>query len=326
MLAPFAEALRTFQAKALNPATVAEYQRLDQLLRSRMDAENTIGLREVILATHSKNTLFKRLAAVQYMLLSRVAGLAASLPMGEATTTQQALEISWLQAEWQELLSINPTQLANPRRRQSKRRAIRGLPDDWREQLCLRMGRSKYRDAVLVMALSGCRPAELVKGVRVTLVDEQHLRIDMQGAKVTQLNGQPHRMLILDGTTPTFLQQLLLGLLQEQGGSLYAEIDSAKNLTKAITRYAQWLWPKHRHDITAYCFRHGFSSDQKGRLSPAELAACLGHRSTRTQKRYGQRQQSKGRHSADILKVAASYLPRQQEPHIPPSPDRSVGP
>ena len=74
----------------------------------------------------------------------------------------------------------------------SKRRDLRGLPEDWRERLVARM--PKYRSAALTSAVARCRPKELKKGVQLAIVGRM-LIATINGAKVTEKAGQPWRRL-----------------------------------------------------------------------------------------------------------------------------------
>ncbi|MBF3288569.1 hypothetical protein HKT38_30740, partial [Pseudomonas aeruginosa] len=57
--------------------------------------------------------------------------------------------------------------LENTVRRKSKRSDLKYLPGNWREQLYKQLQGSKYELAYLVEAVSGCRPGELEKSVKV---------------------------------------------------------------------------------------------------------------------------------------------------------------
>jgi hypothetical protein len=83
-------------------------------------------------------------------------------------------------------------------RRRSKRVALGGLPPDWREQLCHRGSTGRYADALLLAALSGCRPSELERGIEVSRVvspvtGQSLIEIVIDGTKVKKMQGQPIR-------------------------------------------------------------------------------------------------------------------------------------
>ena len=71
--------------------------------------------------------------------------------------------------------------------RHTKRQDMKGLPADWREQIISRM--PTYSMAALTAAVTGCRPAELVHGVKLSIVDGM-LFAYIKGAKVDVENGK----------------------------------------------------------------------------------------------------------------------------------------
>lgn len=90
--------------------------------------------------------------------------------------------------ELEELYNAAPNglPLVTTKPRQSKRRLGRGLPNDWREQLASRL--KNWQTQFLVAAITGCRPAELLKGVTLK-VDADYLVAEIVGAKLTAHSG-----------------------------------------------------------------------------------------------------------------------------------------
>lgn len=78
----------------------------------------------------------------------------------------------------------------------SKRRYLGRMPAGWRQAIveAAPVG-SEYYTPLLVMALTGVRPAELKKGVSVTITAQGCLLITIKGAKVSTTTGQPERRL-----------------------------------------------------------------------------------------------------------------------------------
>ena len=66
----------------------------------------------------------------------------------------------------------------------SKRVRLRGLPQNWREQMFagLREG-SKYQDIVAVLSATGARPEEFVNGIKISIGKGETLHFDIGGAK-----------------------------------------------------------------------------------------------------------------------------------------------
>lgn len=167
----------------------------------------------------------------------------------------------------------------NAQIRHTKRRSLRGLPPEWREQLVNAAAGSKYADQVRVMALCGCRPAELEKGILIRR-DGDELVIGIEGAKVSKRTGggQSWRELRIAADHP-----LAAGL---QDGRY--SVPSARAIENAVDHYGKKLWPNRAELISAYTLRHAAATDFKAAdLNQVEIAAALGHASTATMDRYG---------------------------------------
>jgi integrase len=167
----------------------------------------------------------------------------------------------------------------NAQIRRTKRRSLRGLPPDWREQLVHASARSRYALQIQVMTLCGCRPEELAKGVLIRREGDE-LVIGIEGAKVSKRTGggQPWRELRIAADHP-----LATGLPDGK-----YSVPNAKAIENAIDHYGKKLWPRRAEPISAYSLRHAAASDFKAAgLAQVEVAAALGHASTATMERYG---------------------------------------
>lgn len=188
---------------------------------------------------------------------------------------------------------------ASPRKKQretGKRKSLRGLPDGWRERIWACAQRSKYRDALAVTMLTGCRPAELVKGVEILVADDSGLDVEIQGAKLTRYSGQALRCLGYSRNAAPwrlYLQQLVassgkpsltISLLESQ----------KKRFCDAVRTWSKKLWPRRRNGLSPYSFRHLFAGHTKkaSRGEVVTVAEALGHRSTKTQRNYGTAKQA----------------------------------
>ena len=184
-----------------SPNTEHDYLRLAQTLLTRAKTADG-GLFGAVSDTRRPTTFQKRIAALRFTLQSRQLELLDSIV--EPVTPELA-------QKWQRLLDeqIDHTQavielrrqglVGHRARRRSKRVALGGLPPDWREQLCLRGSTGRYADALLLAALTGCRPSELEGGIEVSRVvnpmtEQPLIEIVIDGTKVKKLQGQPIRM------------------------------------------------------------------------------------------------------------------------------------
>lgn len=199
----------------------------------------------------------------------------------------------------------------NPNRKTSKRKTLAGLPPDWREQV---IGALKEADRVpaVVLALTGCRPAEFREGV---LLEREggDLKVTIFGAKVSSLTGggQERRVLTFDGADP--LARCLLEHPGWQDGRLAVGGDLGA-WRKRFTRAAARLGFKK---ISPYSLRHQFAGDQKARgWNDDRLSQALGQASARTRKHYGHARQSRGG-GGGLKAVAATRAVRNAQTPIP---------
>ncbi|AMA40304.1 TPA: hypothetical protein NJJ38_006308 [Pseudomonas aeruginosa] len=185
--------------------------------------------------------------------------------------------------------------LENTVRRKSKRSDLKYLPADWRDQLHKQLVGSKYELAYLVEAVSGCRPGELEKGVKVVFSKESGLltvRVD-NGVKVTEQKGQPWREI-----TYRVDQSPLVKALYEacrkvatdtQTTETVVEIEKSTNWRAALSSAGQKLWPRLKFRVCPYHLRNAAASDWKrAGLSEEDVSAALGHCVSKTSSNYGQ--------------------------------------
>jgi integrase len=153
---------------------------------------------------------------------------------------------------------------------------------------------------MLISALTGCRPAELEKGVRVHLKKPEDLKgfiveFDIHGAKLSDQKGQETRRITYNPDDKNKLLSDFLGSIDLfEHASFEVSIKSAGNFSKEVTRISNLIWPAHKEIISAYCFRHQFSSDLKKHYCGNDVSMALGHASSKTRKIYGSASQSRG--------------------------------
>lgn len=198
-----------------------------------------------------------------------------------------------------------------PNRKASKRQSLSRLPPDWREQV---IGALKEKDRVpaVVLALTGCRPAEFREGVLLER-DGEDLKATIFGAKVSDLTkgGQELRVLTFNGGDP--LARWLLEHPGWQDGRLAVGGDLGawrKRFTRAAARLGF-------RKISPYSLRHQFSGDQKARgWNDDRLSQALGQASARTRKHYGHARQSRGG-GRGLKSVTATQAVRNPQTPIP---------
>lgn len=278
-----------------SPNTEHDYLRLGQTLLMRAKTTDG-GLIGAVSNTRRPTTFQKRIAALRFTLQSRQLELLDSIV--EPVTPELAQK--WLRLldeqidHIQSVIELKQQGLVGQRaRRRSKRVALGGLPPDWREQLCQRGSTGRYADALLLAALTGCRPSELERGIEVSRVvnaetEQSLIQIVIDGVKVKKSQGQPIRRLRYaeDDDHPLVLM-LKEALSQSQQTPMVVQIDHAGNFSVEVRRLAASLWPAHQHPITAYCLRHQWAADAKRVGDAGAVSRGLGHLSAKTQKLYG---------------------------------------
>lgn len=196
-------------------------------------------------------------------------------------------------------------------RKASKRGSLKRLPEDWREQIIVELKESDRFQAV-VLAVTGCRPAEYKAGVLLER-DGDDLRVTIAGAKVSKLTGggQKERVMVFDGSGA--LASWLLAHVDDHGGSMLASGDLGawrKRFTRAAARLGF-------QKISPYNLRHQFSGDQKARgWNDDRLSQALGHASARSRQNYGHKKQGRGG-GGGLKAVTATRAVRNAKTPIP---------
>lgn len=278
--------------------------------------------------THSASTWFGRRAALLYAfrqilrrLLADQDKLQRSLKAANISTESQQWD-SWRQivkrlGVWMEgierLQGTSGPSLAVRKPRHSKRKDMKGLPDDWRERMVNRS--HKYRHAVLVNAVTGCRPDELVKGVRLSIIGAE-LVAEISGSKVTEKSGQPWRRLSWPVDSDSPLIALLVA--EVRNGLGVVTIDDAKRYSGAVRAAAEREWSRRKTKMSPYCFRHAAASDMKANgLEDALISQALGHCADVARSYYGQSQQGRAGNGVAPCSVKAARTIRMRFQQVP---------
>lgn len=299
-------------AKARSSCTEAEYLRMVHVLQQRAQALSG-GLAAAVQNTGSARTFYKRMAALKFHCRNLVTQHLEGLSAAKNLDWERLAEVlPVLHEQLNALLMLKQQGMTQPRRkRRSKRQALRGLPSTWREDLCERGARGKYFDALLISALTGARPGEVVTGIDTWLQYDESLGLEtvcfyVTGAKVTEHQGQPHRFVAyaVDDTHP-LVAALVRRLRTEPGRKLHTRIANASNFTAEIRRLGRNLWREHAHALTATCFRHQWSADVKASGDADAASRGLGHRSVKTRRHYGTAHQARGGHALHPVRIQA---------------------
>ena len=151
----------------------------------------------------------------------------------------------------------------------------------------------RHAERLAVLALTGCRPAELRAGVSLKVIDGKRgpvLHVTIKGAKVDAARGHEARALQFpanDGAAA-----VLAAEAQAKGGiwRLTTTEADVRSLNRALKAGA---------GMSCYSFRHQQGSELKaavssGAMSAEEAAAAMGHASTASLAYYGTRSKARG--------------------------------
>jgi hypothetical protein len=299
-------------SKARSSRTEAEYQRMAHVLLHRAQTLPG-GLVAAVQDTGSARTFYKRMSALKFhcrlLVTQHLEGLSAAQNLDWERLEEVLSRLHELLCA---LITLKQQGMTQPsRKRRSKRQALRGLPSTWREDLCERGAHGKYSDALLISALTGARPSEVVTGINTRLQYDESLGMEtvclyVTGSKVTAHQGQPHRFVAyaVDDTHP-LVAVLVKRLRAATNTELQIQIGKAVNFTAELKRLGHCLWPEHAHAITATCFRHQWSADVKATGDVDAASRGLGHRSAKTRRYYGIAHQARDGHALRPVRIEA---------------------
>lgn len=173
---------------------------------------------------------------------------------------------------------------SDPDRSNGKRGSLDGLPDDWRDRVQSEV-RQEDRAPLAVLALSGCRPAE-VKGVKVRQ-DVDSISLEIQGAKFDEDRGIASRSLTFE-KSDLAKSQAGRDLTAWLGGRQVRTISHGGTVEAFRERVSRAAARAGLDQVSAYSYRHAEARHLKNSgTDRGEIANRLGHRSDRSQSVYG---------------------------------------
>lgn len=178
----------------------------------------------------------------------------------------------------------------------TKKKQIGKYPKEWRTEIWGRM--PKYRDSIAVLAITGCRSAELAIGVKIGLKsgDERSIYLTIKGTKLTSNSGQDRRTITIPAIDPMsqyLHEQVCLNDCKE----IIVSINRANSFSSAIRsagRRAFRKLEKKKLYITSNSFRHQLAADYKLVGAEGFLTEVMGHQSIDTKEHYGYYQNGTG--------------------------------
>lgn len=141
----------------------------------------------------------------------------------------------------------------------------------------------RYGMILAVSSLTGCRPAEIQKGIGFE-IENGKIHMSISGAKVGDDRGQETRKLTFNLKDYAEDEQMNYILSKFNYGQNYLNYKCSK---KDYNSLRQYLYINH-NGFSLYTLRHRVSSQLKKEGLPEDIVAgFLGHRTTRSQSNYG---------------------------------------
>ncbi|OIQ97577.1 hypothetical protein GALL_204610 [mine drainage metagenome] len=314
--------------------TKLDYKACYNRLSNKRDSQND-DILALAAKTKSKNTWYKRRAAITHVCIDHLVHfkdqqVSKLKELGNTSISNE--ERSVLQHAWVEQLSTAkqyvklledmptacPILKSEQKKRTSKRHHMKKLPSDWRQKI-LNEAIETWSLPIHVLAITGCRPEELKKGIHLEVKNNQLVcRIESSKVKDGKISvrkkipssdevlkrtvnyhaGQKWREIYFDlGKYP-----MVDALAATIRTSASIEIKNASSMTSTIRAIAKKLWPERKKSITAYCFRHALGSDMKSSgMVLDDISIALGHAVSATRSYYGQAKMSKGGHIPSLV-------------------------
>ena len=278
----------------------------------------------------SSSTWFKRKAAVFYCVTAKIEKNVNLLGNVDIVDSDVILKKISRDTKILDLLEVTPNPSSKILKEEddqelrffkksgknSKKYLLRQLPQNWREVIIDQDFDSYDEARLLTLAISGCRPEELRRGVTWKL-NKKGLTARILGAKRKKFSGQRFRFLTF-APHQGELHKKLAKIVGENGGELFVNVEVLKAFSNTLTRIGKKLFPKLKESLTAYVFRHQLASDIKfdisqtgSKLTLQDLAAALGHSTDEMQQQYGHVKQSKSGGSG-LVRVRAERAVRNK--------------
>ncbi|HAP3137643.1 TPA: site-specific integrase [Escherichia coli] len=202
----------------------------------------------------------------------------------------------------------------------NSKRNIKKLNEDFRESILdyAISHNLKCAPGLIALYATGCRPDEIETGIRVNFDSKNNkLRFKIVGSK---LNYQQKRGIRIREVTVKVTEKNLqyykpiIDIFEKNPGAydLKVKTESAKAFSGYITKISKKLWPRKKHHVSAYSFRHAKATELKNseKFDTEEIAKIMGHASVRSQESYGRKNKRSAGGFDDITEVETSTKPR----------------
>ena len=303
-LLKFAETyMRTEKRRTVCKRTRQHYERTARLYFDR-PAE--------ALQTKSKGTYYARNAALIFVAAAKMIAASTIKDYLSAFKAARVLQLFFTYTDSPTALAAGSVCPIDAAPKVGKRKSLRGLPLDWREQLVAAAHYPACREWMLLLAIAGVRPAEVAAGIRVKPIDGG-VELKINGAKTDRGHGQPERVIAAVGP---------LALMLAEGGARTTSETTANAVSVAAGKLGRKVFGVRRsHLVSAYSFRHQFASDLKASgLDGVSISAILGHSVDDTKKQYGTSKQARGLQTTRLVSATRTVKVLKKSAFAPTQP------
>ncbi|HDY9314765.1 TPA: site-specific integrase [Klebsiella pneumoniae] len=201
----------------------------------------------------------------------------------------------------------------------NSKRNIKKLNDNFREDILdyAISHNLKCAKAIIVLYATGCRPDEILTGIRVNFDKENNqLLFKIIGSK---LNAEQKRGIRIREVTVKITEKnnkyynQLIDIFKNNPGAydVKIKIGNKVSLSNTVKRISETLWPRKKHHASPYSFRHAKATELKNaKFDEEAIAKIMGHASIRSQQSYGRRSNRSSGEFDDITNVETSSKPR----------------
>ena len=276
--------MQTESPRKVNDRTRQHYQKTADLYFDRP---------EEALRTTSKATYYARKAALIFVAADRMLAAIKVADLLNALKSARVLRRFFTYRDGPTALAAGSVCPIEARPKVGKRKSLRGLPIDWREQMVAAAPSTSSREWMLLMTVAGVRPEEIAKGIEVQPISGG-VQLKIKGAKIDRGHGQPERVITVQGPLALFLTE---------SGERTIKAPSANSVSVAAGRLGRKIFGERRSNpVSAYSFRHQFASDLKASgLDGVTVSAILGHAVDDTKKQYGSSKQARGAQTTRLV-------------------------
>lgn len=283
----------------VNKDTADQYRKL---FKSKIENSKSNDLVTGLLECGTRNSFDKTRSAFRFCICEKIQQLRKEADNARRikdydtmkAKTKEAFELSFIFDK--DFLSENRIQWNdishNKKESASKRKTMKNadtIDDIFKRLKNNQSTYDRYAGFLSICSITGCRPAEILKGVEIVRKYEDGISFKILGAKVGNDRGQSERTLHFDLSKYNDSEQMNFILSQLKDNKFTYKADQ-----KLYNSLRQYLYTQHR-TFSLYTLRHRVASDLKASgADDFTIAAFLGHRVTQSQEFYGYARSSKG--------------------------------